>query len=92
MVSQHWDALKQSAGTEHSVGENTRKFWDTCPNKFAVSLNFQERNILATRDSLLTSSITMSTRPQRAELFASKSLTAMLKSSDNNPPFKQDPG
>ena len=40
VVSQHWDALKQSAGTEHSVGENTRKFWDTCPNKFAVSLKY----------------------------------------------------
>ena len=36
-VGQAWDALKQSATSEHTVAENTRKFWETCPNKFAVS-------------------------------------------------------
>ncbi len=35
--SQQWESLKQAASSEHTVAENTRKFWETCPNKFAVS-------------------------------------------------------
>ena len=36
-VAQSWESLKHIASTEHTLAENTRKFWESCPPKFAVS-------------------------------------------------------